>query len=78
MALEHLVRKQQELRNELNGALAGMSNADDREVSEKLRKIDQSKEARIVILRGEGPGFCAGADLNDGGQMPPSKQLCPA
>ena len=39
MALEHLVRKQQELRNELNGALAGMSNADDREVSEKLRKI---------------------------------------
>ena len=39
MALEHLLRKQQKLRNELNGALAGMSNADDREVSEKLRKI---------------------------------------
>ena len=26
-------------------------------LSEKLRKIDQSKDARIVILRGEGPGF---------------------
>ena len=39
MALEHLVIKQQKLRNELNGVLAGMSDADDREVSEKLRKI---------------------------------------
>ena len=44
-------------------------------LTENLRKIDQDKDARIVILRGEGPGFCAGADLNDGGQMPPSKQL---
>ncbi len=44
-------------------------------LAENLRKIDQNKDARIVILRGEGPGFCAGADLNDGGQMPPSKQL---
>ena len=41
----------------------------------ELRKIDQTKDARIVVLRGVGPGFCAGADLNDGGQMPPSKQL---
>ena len=44
-------------------------------LAENLRKIDQNKDFRIVILRGEGPGFCAGADLNDGGQMPPSKQL---
>ena len=44
-------------------------------LAEKLRTIDQNKDTRIVILRGEGPGFCAGADLNDGGQMPPSKQL---
>ena len=44
-------------------------------LAENLRKIDQNKDTRIVILRGEGPGFCAGADLNDGGQMPPSKQL---
>ena len=44
-------------------------------LAEKLRKIDQNKDTRIVILKGEGPGFCAGADLNDGGQMPPSKQL---
>ena len=44
-------------------------------LAEKLREIDQNKDTRIVILRGEGPGFCAGADLNDGGQMPPSKQL---
>ena len=44
-------------------------------LAEKLNKIDQNKDTRIVILRGEGPGFCAGADLNDGGQMPPSKQL---
>ena len=38
-------------------------------LAENLRKIDQNKDTRIVILRGEGP------DLNDGGQMPPSKQL---
>ena len=44
-------------------------------LTENLQKIDQNKDVRIVILRGEGPGFCAGADLNDGGQMPPSKQL---
>ena len=44
-------------------------------LAKNLRKIDQNKDARIVILRGEGSGFCAGADLNDGGQMPPSKQL---
>ena len=44
-------------------------------LAENLRKIDQNKDTRIVILRGVGPGFCAGADLNDGGQMPPSKQL---
>tara|TARA_Y100000310_G_C20088501_1_gene537136 strand:+ start:245 stop:469 length:225 start_codon:yes stop_codon:yes gene_type:complete len=39
MALEHLVRKQKVLRNELNGLLAGMSNADEWEVSQKLRRI---------------------------------------
>ncbi len=44
-------------------------------LAESLHEIDQNKNTRIVILRGEGPGFCAGADLNDGGQMPPSKQL---
>ena len=44
-------------------------------LAENLQKIDENKNIRIVILRGEGPGFCAGADLNDGGQMPPSKQL---
>ena len=26
-------------------------------LAESLRKIDQNKDARIVILRGEGPGF---------------------
>ena len=40
-----------------------------------IRSIEDHDTKRVIVVRGEGPGFCAGADLTDGGQMPPSKQL---
>ena len=40
-----------------------------------IRVIEGDVSKRVIVVKGEGPGFCAGADLTDGGQMPPSKQL---
>ncbi len=40
-----------------------------------IRSIEDHDTKRVIVVKGEGPGFCAGADLTDGGQMPPSKQL---
>jgi 2-(1,2-epoxy-1,2-dihydrophenyl)acetyl-CoA isomerase len=34
-------------------------------LAEAIRTVDADPAVRIVILRGEGPGFCAGADLGE-------------
>ena len=44
-------------------------------LAESIKDVETNEKKRVIVLKGEGPGFCAGADLNDGGQMPPSKQL---
>ena len=35
------------------------------EVREALKQVRQSKDARVLLLTGEGRGFCAGQDLSD-------------
>ena len=45
------------------------------EVREALKLVRQSEEARVLLLTGEGRGFCAGQDLSDrnvapGAEMP--------
>ena len=35
------------------------------ELTSCLRSIGEAKEAQVVILRGEGPAFCAGHDLSE-------------
>ncbi|WP_437880681.1 2-(1,2-epoxy-1,2-dihydrophenyl)acetyl-CoA isomerase PaaG [Pseudomonas sp. LRF_L74] len=54
--------------NSFNAAMHG-------EVREALKQIRQSAEVRVLLLTGEGRGFCAGQDLSDrnvapGAQMP--------
>jgi len=34
-----------------------------RDLREALGRVDRSRRCRVAVLRGEGPGFCAGADL---------------
>lgn len=36
--------------------------------SHALDQLDEDSEAGVAILRGEGPGFCAGMDLSNSGQ----------
>ena len=45
-------------KNALNNALCA-------ELSEKVRELGDDKEARVLIVTGEGGSFCAGADLPD-------------
>jgi methylglutaconyl-CoA hydratase len=45
-----------EKRNALNGALVDA-------LAEALRDAEARSEVRVIVLRGEGPDFCAGADL---------------
>ncbi|SDI01495.1 2-(1,2-epoxy-1,2-dihydrophenyl)acetyl-CoA isomerase [Pseudomonas flavescens] len=54
--------------NSFNAAMHG-------EVREALKQVRQSADARVLLLTGEGRGFCAGQDLSDrnvapGAQMP--------
>lgn len=44
--------------NSFNAAMHG-------EVREALKQVRQSPEARVLLLTGEGRGFCAGQDLSD-------------
>jgi enoyl-CoA hydratase len=46
--------------NALNEALTG-------ELAEVFRDLNHNREVRVVILTGEGRGFCAGADLQASG-----------
>lgn len=46
-----------EVRNAFNTEMIG-------EITEIFRKLKENKKARVVILRGEGKVFCAGADLS--------------
>ena len=47
-----------EKRNALNAALVEA-------LAEALRDAESRSEVRVIVLRGEGPDFCAGADLAD-------------
>ena len=47
-----------EKRNALNGALVEA-------LSEALARAEGADDVRVVLLRGEGPDFCAGADLTE-------------
>ena len=47
-----------EKRNALNGSLVEALDA-------ALQAAEKDEEARVVLLRGEGPDFCAGADLEE-------------
>ena len=40
-----------------------------------LREIETDPAIRVVILSGDGPGFCAGADLKDGSGYAPAHQM---
>jgi 2-(1,2-epoxy-1,2-dihydrophenyl)acetyl-CoA isomerase len=42
------------------------------EVREALKQVRQSSEARVLLLTGEGRGFCAGQDLGDRNVAPGS------
>jgi methylglutaconyl-CoA hydratase len=46
-----------ELRNAFDDALIAA-------LAEALRELDADPEVRVVVLAGNGPAFCAGADLN--------------
>ena len=40
-----------------------------------LNQIEKDPSVRVVILRGDGPGFCAGADLTEPPESPLPEQL---
>lgn len=55
--------------NAVNGAMR-------RALIKAVAQIDTDPDVRVVILKGEGPGFCAGADLKDGlGHLPTDHML---
>ena len=45
------------------------------ELTQAVDAVESNDEARICILRGSGPGFCAGADLTGPPPNPVSEQL---
>lgn len=58
--VQHLVFKRPELHNAFNEATI----AELMKVLAELAAIRDEKEMRLLVLSGEGPSFCAGADLN--------------
>lgn len=54
-------------------------NALNKDLRAALRKavaeVENDPDIRVVILRGDGPGFCAGADLKDGTATHPAHQM---
>ena len=47
-----------------------------RELLEAIERTERDKNIRVVIIKGNGPGFCAGADLSEGlGKRPVEEQL---
>lgn len=55
--LTRLVLNRPEVRNAFNDELI-------RELSDSARELARTRDARVVVLEGEGRVFCAGADLN--------------
>ncbi len=45
------------------------------DLPELLEKLEGMQKVRVVVIRGSGPGFTAGADLNEGFPPPISKHL---
>ena len=45
------------------------------ELARILNQIENDPSVRVVILRGDGPGFCAGADLTEPPESPLPEQL---
>ena len=45
------------------------------ELARILNQIEKDPSVRVVILRGDGPGFCAGADLTEPPESPLPEQL---
>jgi enoyl-CoA hydratase len=58
-ALRELVLNRPQVRNAVNTQLL-------RDLNAACTHLDTLPETRVVILRGEGPTFCAGADLKEG------------
>lgn len=54
--------------NALNGELRAA-------LRKTVSQVENDPEIRVVILRGDGPGFCAGADLKDGTATHPAHQM---
>ena len=53
----HLILNRPEVRNAFNDELI-------QQLSATARELARSRDARVVVLEGAGPVFCAGADLN--------------
>ena len=54
-----LVLNRPRVRNAINSQLL-------RDLADACTWLERQPDCRVVILRGEGPDFCAGADLNEG------------
>ncbi|MCA0869225.1 enoyl-CoA hydratase/isomerase family protein [Seohaeicola saemankumensis] len=67
-AVATLTMQRPEAFNALNGDLRAALRA-------AVREIENDAAIRVAILRGDGPGFCAGADLKDGAATHPAHQM---
>lgn len=56
--VRHLVLNRPRIHNAVNTRLLS-------EMSEACRYLDEQRDCRVVVLRGAGPSFCAGADLKE-------------
>ncbi|WP_312813920.1 enoyl-CoA hydratase/isomerase family protein [Sedimentibacter sp.] len=55
--ISQIILNRPEKRNAMNEELLG-------ELLDALRMLDARKDVHVIILKGEGKGFCSGADLN--------------